>query len=178
MSKQEQGWKTGGVLFWRGLIAGLAVAAVVLALAAGVVTRRGVVVTVETAVISRRMGEEVRQAVRRELPAALGQVRAELPRQVSSEAGRRLATMRIDLAGFEVPIPPSAVQQVEQALEGAVRAGLDTAIRQVDVDGLAGALSLRAGRIADAELKGFLARQAITVELLPGLQIPVRLIPR
>lgn len=135
MSKREQVARTGEGLFWRGLIAGLAVAAVALALATGAATRRGVAVTVETTALSRRMEEEVRQAVRRELPVALGAVRAELSRQLSTEAGRRLAGVQIDLGGFAVPIPAAAVQQVEQAMDQALRTGLDAAIRAVNVDG-------------------------------------------
>lgn len=178
MPKGEQVAETGNGLFWRGLIAGLAMAVVLLALTAGVVTRRGVAVTVETTALSRRIEAEVRQAVRRELPVALGAVRTELPRQVSAEAGRRLAGVRIDLGGFAVPIPPAAVQQVEQALDQAMRAGLDAAIGQVNVDGLAEQLSGRAGRMADAQLREFLAQQRIAVEVVPGLRVPVRLIPR
>lgn len=178
MSKGEQVQRTGNSLFWKGLITGLATAATALALTAGLVSRRGVTVTVPTSAISQRMQAEVRQAVRRELPAALAAMRAEMPRQVAAEAGRRLAGARIDLGGFELPVPPAAVEQVQQVLDQAVRIGLDNAVSRVDVDGLADRLGGQAARLTDDRLREFLAQQAIAVEVAPGLRVPVRLIPR
>lgn len=178
MSQREPMIRVGNGSFWRGLITGLGLAAVGVALAAGIITRRGVEVAIPTGAIAQRMEGEVREAVRREMPAALAALEAELSAQVSAEAGRRLSEARIELGGFVVPLPPAAVQQAEQALAQAVRTGLAAAVRQVDVDGLAGRLGGGAARLAEDRLRQFLHGQVFTVEVVPGVEVPVRLIPR
>lgn len=164
--------------FWKGLLAGFGLAAVALALAAGMIVHRGVDVTVQTGEMAGRIEREVEAAVKRELPAALARVKAELPAELAAEAGRRLAETRIDLGGFEVPVPPAAVQQVEKTVGQALRVGLDAAVGRIDVDGLAGRLGDRAGHLAGQRLREVLAAQAIAVEVAPGLKVPVRLNPR
>lgn len=167
-----------GAPFWQGLLVGVGLAAAALALTAGLVTRRGVEVAVQTAEITGRLEREVESAVRQELPAALAQVKSDLPRQVAAEAGRRLAEARIELGGFDVPMPGAVVQQVEQAVGKAMQAGLDAAVRRVDVDGLATRMGDRTAQLADQRLREFLAAQVIAVEVAPGFRVPVRLVPR
>lgn len=165
-------------LFWKGLLTGVGLAAAALALVAAIIVHRGVEVAVQTAEISAHMEREVEAAVRREVPAALAKVRADLPNQVASEAGRRLAETRIDLGGFAVPVPPAAIRQVEQAIAQSLQLGVDAAVRQVDVNALASRLGMRAASLADQRLREILLAQTISVEVAPGLKVPVRLVPR
>lgn len=164
-----------GAPFWKGIATGIGLAAAAVALTVSVVTRRGVDVTVQTADVTARLRQEVQVALQRELPVALAQVKADLPRRVAAEAGRRLSETRIDLGGFAVPIPPVAVQQVEQAVGQALQAGLEAAIRRVDVDGLSLRLGDRAASLADQRLKEVLAGQRLLVEVAPGWKVPVRI---
>jgi len=167
----------GRGLFWRGVLTGVAGVTAILALCAGLVVERGVTVPVPTSQVSRRIEEEVRAAVRRELPAVLAGVQQALPRQVAAEAGRRLAGAEIDLGGFQIPVPQAAVKEVEQVVDIALRTGLEAVTRQVDLDGLAQRLSSRAAGLADRHLQAMLADQPLVVQVGP-LQVPVRLVPR
>jgi|GEM_PF-2706479 len=159
----------------RGVVAGAGAAAAVLALALGYLMRAGLVVTVETDALAARVGAEVRAAVRRELPAALESVRAEVPAQVSAEARRHLSGLRVELGGMSFGLPEAAEAQVEQAVDQAVRAGVDAVAGLVDVDGLAERIGERAATLARERFAEVLEDQRLQVEVAPGVQVPVRI---
>ncbi len=166
-----------GWSFWQGVLTGLTVAAVGLAACVGWVMGRGITVPIPTGHVTKRLQAEVRTAVRRELPVVLEEVQRSLPRQVAAEAGRRIAGARIDLGGFQIPVPPAAVREVEAAVGGALSSGLEAMSGQVDIDGLADRLGNQAAGMADRQLKEMLSDQVMLVQVGP-LQVPVRLIPQ
>lgn len=159
----------------RGVVAGVGAAAAVLALALGYLMQAGLVVTVETGALSARVAAEVRSAVRRELPAALEAVRAEVPAQVSAEARRRLSELRVELGGMTFDLPEVAEVQVEQALDQAVRAGVDAVAGVVDVDALAERIAERAAALAEERVAEVLEGQRLEVRVAPGVPVPVRI---
>lgn len=158
-----------------GLIAGLGAAIAAAALALGFIVRSGLVVTVETEGLKERVEAEVRATVRAELPKAIAEAKEGLPDQVGAEARRRLAGARMDLGGFEVELPPTLVDQLEQALVQAVRLGLEATTSRVAVDRLADDMGRAAGQLALARLDEALQGQTVPVEILPGLTVPVHI---
>ncbi|WP_374711690.1 hypothetical protein [Symbiobacterium terraclitae] len=159
----------------RGVVAGFGAAAAVLALTLGYLMRAGLVVTVETGALSARLAAEVQAAVRRELPPALEAVRAEVPARVSAEARRRLSELRVELGGMTFDLPEAAEAQVEQAVDQAVRAGVDALTGMVDVDGLAERIAGRAAAVAQARVAKVLEGQRLEVQVAPGVEVPVRI---
>lgn len=159
----------------RGVVVGLGAAAAVLALALGYLMRAGLVVSVETGAVAARVAAEVEAAVRRELPAALESVRAEVPPQVGAETRRRLSGVRVELGGLTLDLPETVEAQVEQAVDQAVRAGMDAAAGLVDVDGLAERIGERAAALTQERLAEVLEGQRLQVEVAPGVAVPVRI---
>lgn len=157
---------------------GVGAVVALLAVAAGWVTRTGVRVEVETAAIAGRVVEEVRLAAEQEVGSALEAVRTGLPRAVAEEAGRRLSQAQLNLGGLTVPLPKAAVDEAAEALEEAVSAGLEEAIRSFDREAWARRLGDRAAAMAEERLQQFLAGQEVSVRLFPGLTVPVKIVPR
>jgi len=169
---------SGRGAFWQGAAAGLCAAAVLLAVAGGFMARTGVQVEVDAAAISARVVEEVRLAAEQEVQGALEAVRTGLPRAVAEEAGRRLSQAQLNLAGLMVPLPQSAIDEAQQVLEQAVSAGLEAAVRSFDREAWARQLGDRAAAMAEERVREFLSGQDLAIEVLPGLTVPVRIVPR
>lgn len=167
------GEHVGRGAFWQGLALGLALIACLVALGGGYLARRGAVIVVDRTVLAERVRAEVRQAVLRELPLAMAQWQEGVPGQVAAEAGRQLAATRLDLGGFVVAVPPVAIQQVERALDAALRTGLAAAGERVDLEALAGQLGDWAAQLAAEQLEAALAGQLIAVEIAPGIRLPI-----
>lgn len=141
------------------------------------VQRQGITIRLDTAPIAAQVEAEVRAAIRQEVPATLAAMKQELPARVADETARRLSQTTVNVGGFNVPVPDAATQQVRSGVESAVRAGLNVAVTDADLNGLADRLSKRAGGLAQDKLTKYLAGRTFHVELWKGFEIPVTVIP-
>lgn len=164
------------VPFVAGLIIGILVALAALAGALTTVRREGIRVHVETAPIAAQVEEELRTAIKREVPATLAALRADLPRRVADQTAQRLRETSLNVAGFNVPIPPAAADQVSAGVEQALRSGLAVALTDADLAALADRLSHHAGATLQTRLNTYLANRTFKVDLWPGFSIPVTVV--
>ena len=167
---------------WSGFALGLGVGFLmfaVLAVSIGkAVQKRGIMIRIDTAPIAAQVEAEVRSAIRQEVPATLASMKQELPARVADETARRLAGTTVNVAGFNVPVPDAATQQVRAGVESAVRAGLNVAVTDADLNSLADRLSKRAGGLAQDKLNTYLGGRTFHVELWKGFEIPVTVAPQ
>lgn len=164
--------------FLAGVTVGLLSAGVVLATSLVGVRQRPLRVEVATSRIAEHVREEVRVAVRRELPGTIASLRREIPARAAAEAGRRLAQTRVELGGFQVPVPPAAIQVVQSKTEEALRAGFDMAVRKEDLDATADRLSEQAYLLVTQRLNQMLAGQTFVVRPWPWISLPVTVVPQ
>jgi hypothetical protein len=166
-------WTTFGL----GVLAGVLVTG---ALGLGVlksIQQRGVTVRVETAPIAAQVEGEVREAVRREVPATLAALKQDLPARVAAETAQRLSQTTINLGGFSVPVPDAATQQVKAGVEQAVRVGLNVAVTDADMNALADRLAHRASGMVRDRMNQYLSGRTFAVEPWPGVKLPVSVVP-
>lgn len=167
---------------WSGFALGLGVGFLMFAVMgfgiAKAVQRQGITIRIDTAPIAAQVETEVRAAIRHEVPAALATMRQELPARVADETARRLTGTTVNVAGFNVPVPDAATQQVRAGVESAVRAGLSVAVTDADLNSLADRLSKRAGGLAQDKLIEYLGGRTFHVELWNGFEIPVTVAPQ
>lgn len=142
------------------------------------VQERGIQIEVETAAVAAQVRAEVQRAVRREVPATLEAVRRDVPQRVAAETARRLSTTMMEIGGFKVAVPPAAVEQVRDGVEEALRAGMDAAVSQADVNGLAGRLGDQAFALVSARLDELIGGQRFEVQVLPWFSVPVTIVAR
>ena len=169
-------WAPGWIYLW-GFLTGMAAFALVTYVAATTVRQQGIRVHLDTAPIAAQVEQEVRAAVRREVPATLNQMKAQLPQRVAEATAQHLAQARIDVAGFSVPVPPAAAAQVQTGVEQALRTTLNLAVTDQDTNALADRLSHQAGQLVKQHLNDYLANRTFQVELFKGYSIPVTLVP-
>jgi hypothetical protein len=162
--------------FGFGALVGLLVATVFVVGAAKAVQKQGIQVRVETAPIAAQVEAEVRAAVRREVPAALAAMKEDLPRRVAEQTAQRLSQTTVNVGGFNVPVPPAAAAQVQAGVEQALRAGLNVALTEADMNGLSDRLSRQAGGMVRAQLNQYLAKRTFPVQLWPGFSLPVTVV--
>lgn len=163
--------------FLAGVLAGLLLMGVFSAGAVRTVERRGVTVTVQTEDLAEALRQEMRTAVRRELPGALESLRAELPRRIGAEAGQRVSAQRVDVAGLSVSVPAPVVQEVQAQVEEAARYGIDLALSEVDTEALGDRLADQGARLVEERLRSGLAGQTFPVQIWPWLTLPVTIVP-
>lgn len=162
-------WRAFGL----GVLVGLMAAGAVAAMQLMLLQRRGVEVHVDTTRIALQVQAEVRDALKRELPAAIAQLRREVPARAAAETARRLGETRLHIGGFSMPVPEVAVMQVQAGVEEALRVGLDAAVRNADVDSLSRRLGDQAYVLVDHGLGQMLAGQRFIVKPWPWLSVPV-----
>lgn len=163
-------------MFLGGVVLGLLLAALVVWRAMAGLQEHGVVVEIDTEQIAAQVRDQVRQAARAELPTRLEAMRQAVPQQVAQEAGRRVRAMSLDLGGFKVPMPPVAADQIQAGLEDALRAGMGVALRNADVDAIAGKLGDQAYDLVKVRLAQGLNGQRFTVRPWPWFSLPVTLV--
>ncbi len=161
--------------FWRGLLVGAGPVVAALAMGLGYLTRAGITVAVAAEPLADRVAAEVEAAVRRELPAALLEARAEWPARAQEAARGQLADLRLEVAGLTVELPQPVREQVEEAVAQAVQAALEAAGDGAHVQGLTDRIGRRAGELARERLPSALAGQQFNVQVAPGVAVPVRL---
>lgn len=165
-----------------GFVLGLAVGVLLLGVvgwsAARAVQRQGVTVRVDLQPIAAQVQEEVRSAVRREVPATLAAIKQDLPAKVAAETARKLAETTVNIGGFSVPVPDAAAQQVRSGVESAVRAGLNVAVTEADMNALADRLAGKAGGMVEQKLTQYLKGRTFPVELWKGFTVPVTVVPQ
>ncbi|HWI62387.1 MAG TPA: hypothetical protein VNT75_11150 [Symbiobacteriaceae bacterium] len=165
-------------VFFAGLAAGLLVVSAFGWSVLTSVKKNGVSVQVEVGPIAAQVEAEVRAAVRREVPAALSAMKAELPARVAEETARKVSGMTVNVGGFNVPVPDVAAQQVKSGVESAVRAGLNVAVTESDLNALSDRLAARAGGMVQQKLVAYLKGRTFPVEVWKGFEIPVTVIPQ
>jgi hypothetical protein len=163
--------------FAAGVAVGLVLAGATVGGALSVLVKRGLQVPVATDRLAAQVRVEVEAAARRELPGAIATVRRDLPRRAADEAARRLRETRLEVAGLQVPVPEAVTRQVSARMEEAVRLGIDLAIRDADLDALAGRIGQRAYVLVDERMRSSLTGQQFVVKPWPWLSVPVRLVP-
>lgn len=141
------------------------------------IQKEGVIVHVETAPIAAQVEAEVRAAVRREIPATLAAMKQDLPARVAAETAKKVSEMTVNVGGFNVPVPDVAAQQVRSGVESAVRAGLNVAVTEADMNALADRLSKRASGMVQEKLNTYLKDRTFPVEVWKGFEIPVTVVP-
>jgi hypothetical protein len=163
--------------FVAGVAVGLVLAGATVGGALSVLVKRGIQVPVATDRLAAQVRVEAAAAARRELPGAIAAVRRDLPRRAADEAARRLRETRLEVAGLQVPMPDAVTRQVSARMEEAVRLGIDLAIRDADLDALAGRIGQRAYGLVDERMRESLAGQQFVVKPWPWLSVPVTLVP-
>lgn len=141
------------------------------------VQKRGITIRIDTAPIAAQVEAEVRSAIRQEVPATLASMKQDLPARVADETARKLSQTTVNVAGFNLPVPEAATQQVRSGVESAVRAGLNVAVTDADLNGLADRLSKRAGGLVQDKLTKYLGNRTFRVELWKGFELPVTIVP-
>jgi hypothetical protein len=141
------------------------------------VQKQGITIRLDTAPIAAQVETEVRAAIRQEVPAALASMKQDLPARVAEEAARKLAQTTVNVGGFNVPVPDAAAQQVRSGVESAVKAGLNLAVTEADMNALSDRLSKRAGGLVQANLNNYLTGRTFQVELWKGFKLPVTVVP-
>lgn len=174
----EPAKKTGALLFGTGILVGLLAAWIFVVTALLQVQQSGIKVHVETKPIAAQVATEVRAAVSREVPVALAAMKQELPRRVAEETAKRLSTTTVNVAGFNVPVPEAAAAQISAGVEQAVRAGLDVAVTQKDLNALTDRLSAQAGAQVHEKINAYLSGKTFDMEPWPGFKIPVTVVTR
>lgn len=159
--------------FWRGVCVGWLLSALLLAGSAAVVARRGLTVTVDAAGLGARVEAEVREHVRRELPAALAHVRAQLPPIVAREVSARLAAGRVNLGPVELEIPPSMQGEIERRLTAALTEAGGRFLGQVDQAQAADRIAREARVLVEQRLFADLEQYRLVVQPVPWLTVPV-----
>jgi hypothetical protein len=169
---------TASGLYLGGFLTGLLCACVTVYGAATTIRTHGVRVHVETAPLAAQVEQEVRAAVRREVPVTLNQLKAGLPQRVAQATADHLAQARIEVAGFSVPVPPAAAAQVQSGVQQVLTASLSLAVTDADMNALADRLSEEAGDLVEKRLAEYLANRTFDVEVFKGYKVPVTLVPR
>lgn|GEM_PF-5111142 len=172
----DRRWVTAG--FAGGILLGVLMAALFVGRTVWTLQQAGVEVEVDTAAIASQVQAEVKAGVRREVPGVLASLRNDIPRQVAADAAQKIREKTFDVAGFKVPVPESAAQQIQASMEEALRTGMDSAIRSTDVGALAERLGERMGAQVAGGLKEHLNGMKFAVRPWPWLQIPVTVIAR
>jgi hypothetical protein len=169
--------RPAALIFGLGTLVGFLAAALFVVGAAKSVQQRGVRVRVELAPIAAQVETEVKAAVQREVPATLAAMKNDLPKRVAEQTAQRLSQTTINIGGFNVPVPPAATAQVQSGVEQALRAGLNMALTDQDINALSDRLSTQAGSLVQQQLKMYLTNRSFPVDLWPGFSIPVTVIP-
>lgn len=159
--------------FWAGLLMGVGLS---LALGAGLIQgarSKGVSVLVERRWVEEAVAQEMKQAVRRELPALLRQVEQEAPTKVAAAVGGQLDQLTIDLGWGAVRLPDPLKEQVQGGVTAAVSAGLKAGLQAVPTDRIADQLAAGAPRIVD-RMTDVLGAQRLQVEV-GALPVPLRI---
>ena len=159
--------------FWRGLLVGAGPVVAALAMGLGYLTHAGITVAVAAEPLAGRVAAEVEAAVRRELPAALLEARAEWPQRAQEAARGQLADLRLEVAGLTVNCPSRSGNRWKRRSREAVQAALEAAGNGAPFEGLTDRIGRRAGELARERLPSALAGQRFNVQVAPGVAVPV-----
>lgn len=131
-------WRQRGiVLFIGGILVGLAVAALV---SAGVFWRlsgRGLVANLETEELARYVGKQVEIQVARELERVMAEVKAQIPQLVKQQMQVGYLRAEIKISDVNITLPPSALAELDQYLQGTVQATVYRLLEGIDLAALA-----------------------------------------
>jgi hypothetical protein len=172
MSVKDEPRQQGGA-FFVGILLGMLLTAVVVVSALLSLQQRGLTVRLATDQVASQVQEEIRAAVRKELPTVLGAVSEQLPRHVAAQTARQLSTTSVEVGGFRFPVPPDAVAQVQAGIEMAVQQGLRAAALQADLDAVADRVGDQVFPLIAQRLNAALHEHPLSMELWPGFSLPV-----
>lgn len=163
--------------FWQGFLLGILIMAAFMAGITWQLSRRGLTITLDTSALAAQVEAEVRDHIRRELPAALSRVRAELPEFVAGRVAGKFQGHKVNLGPIEVELPASVVQELESRLAAALTEAAADLMQEVDADQVAARVGAEANALVRSRVARALSGWHPEIKPLPWLTVPVTIRP-
>lgn len=142
-----------GAAFWWGFALGLAFAFTAVLGLAGYLLIRGITVEVPAARLRGLVGEQIRAVAAAELPELMEETRRQVPQMVAMEMAGRVGSASLQIAGWNLELPPEATRQLENYLQGFVESAILDILNRMDLVAMANRLGDRAGVLVEEGLR-------------------------
>jgi len=165
--------------FWSGFALGLAFALTAALGFAYYFVSRGIAVEIPAPQLTGLVREQIRTVAAAELPALMEETRQQVPQMVAAEMAGRVGSASLQIAGWNLELPPEATRQLENYLQGFVESAILDILERVDLAAMAERLAGRAGVMVDAGLRQQL--EGLNFYWRPGwyfVPLPVSLVVR
>ncbi|PKM79463.1 MAG: hypothetical protein CVU88_05705 [Firmicutes bacterium HGW-Firmicutes-13] len=159
--------------FILGFTSGLIFILLFSSLGLGIISRKGVVVYINSEEVARSVQKQVTEHTREQIPIYMNSAKKEIPDIVEKQVKGQFTTGKLEIAGFSFSLPQEFITRLEDMLKDNIKLGMYNIIDGIDNEELAENLGAHAYNMVKNALKEEYKGKSFTVKPLKWLSILV-----